>query len=59
VKGRDPLEEPRVLERISSLSSATFIGTIMDLLKFTLRLVDSAKEFNIAFRKKAPLHQPS
>jgi hypothetical protein len=59
VNGTYPLEQPRVLERISNLSLATFIGTIMDLSNFTFTPVDSAKELRKAFRKKVSLHQPS
>jgi hypothetical protein len=52
VKGKLPLEQPKVLDSTSNLSSDTFIGTIIDLSKFTLRPVEREKLFSSALRKK-------
>jgi hypothetical protein len=58
VKGRFPLEHPKVLAKILNLSSDTLIGTIIDFVKLTLRPIDYAKESNKTLRKNNCLTQP-
>ena len=59
VKGKDPLAHPKVLDRISNLSSDTLTGTIIVFWKFTLRPVDMKKVFSSDLRKNSYLVSPS
>jgi len=59
VKGKDPLEQPKVLARWLNFSGEMLIGTIMDLLKLTFNPVDSEKECNTDFRKNNCVESPS
>jgi hypothetical protein len=59
VKGRLPVEHPKVVARYLSFCSDKLIGTIMDLEKFTFNPVEEAKEPSIAFKKNNCLPHPS
>ena len=58
VKGREPIEQPKVFADELIFCSLTLIGTIIDLAEFTFRPVDSANELRIALSKKSYLVSP-
>jgi hypothetical protein len=49
VKGRDPIEQPKVAARWMILSSEMLIGIIMDLEKLTFKPVGAEKELSRAY----------
>jgi hypothetical protein len=51
VKGRDPMEHPKVWAKEFILSVSILIGIIRDLAKFTLRPVEVEKLLSKVFRK--------
>lgn len=51
VKGNDPVAHPNVLARCSSFSLLMLMGTIIDLEKLILKLVESLKDWRIPCRK--------
>lgn len=59
VKGRFPVEQPKVAARCCNLSVVILIGTSIDFDKFTLKPVESAKMFRRAFSTKNCLAHPS
>ena len=59
MKGRLPLEHPKVAARVSNFASERFIGTIMDLLKLTFSPVNVEKLLIRDFMKNNCLTSPS
>jgi hypothetical protein len=59
VKGKVPVEQPKVFARKCSFCSLTFMGSIMDFFKLTLKPVASEKVLITYLRKVRCLVSPS